>query len=105
MQAHLSSRQGSDASPPTLAEAQFVIARERGFPSWAKQKSHIEARHPIEQQAERFLRAAWNGVQAIATRLLARNPAIAKHSIYTACAALDADAVANWMTRDSAFPS
>jgi len=105
MQAHLCSRQGSDASQPTLADAQFVIARERGFPSWAKLKSHIEARQPIEQQAERFLRAAWNGEQAIATRLLARNPAVAKHSIYTACAALDADAVANWLTRDSAFPA
>lgn len=106
MRAHLSSRQGSDASQPTLADAQFVIARERGFPSWAKLKLHIEARQPVEQQAERFLRAAWNGEQAIAIRLLARTPAIAKHSIYTACAALAADAVASWLAqKDFAYPA
>lgn len=104
MQAHLSSPQGSNISQPTLADAQLVIAREHGFSSWAKLKSHIEACQPIEQQAERFLRAVWNGEQAIAARLLARNPAIAKHSIYTACAALDAAAAASLLAQGSAFP-
>src|SRR5687767_2559982 len=41
VQAHLSSRRGGDTSQLTLADAQFVIARERGFPSWPKLKAHI----------------------------------------------------------------
>lgn len=105
VQAHLSSRHGGDVSQLTLADAQFVIARERGFPSWPKLKAHIEAHQPIEQQTERLLRAAWNGQLEIVTRLLTRTPALAKHSIYTACAALDAAAVADWLTKDSAIPA
>ena len=101
IQAHLSSDRSADVSQLTLADAQFAIARERGFPSWAKLKAHIEAHQPIEQQAERLLRAAWNGQLEIVTRLLTRTPALARHSIYTACAALDAGAVADWLTRDS----
>ena len=30
----------------TLANAQFVIAREYGFESWAKLKHHVEGLHP-----------------------------------------------------------
>jgi ankyrin repeat protein len=104
VQAHLSSPR-SDPSQLTLADAQFVIARERGFPSWQKLKAHIDAHQPIEQQAERFLRAAWNGQLEIVTRLLTRTPALARYSIYTACAALDAETVANWLTRDAAIPA
>jgi len=33
---------GIDASELALSEAQFVIARECGFPSWAKLKGHLE---------------------------------------------------------------
>lgn len=105
VQAHLSSRRSGDVSQLTLADAQFVIARERGFPSWTKLKAHIEAHQPIAQQAERLLHAAWNGQLEIVTRLLTRTPALARFSIYTACAAVDVDAVADWLTRVSAWPA
>ena len=32
----------SKHQPPTLSDAQFAVAREQGFPSWAKLKRHIE---------------------------------------------------------------
>ena len=39
---------GSRVMPeePQLADAQFVLAREHGFDSWAKLKRHLEAIHP-----------------------------------------------------------
>lgn len=39
---------GSRAMPeePQLADAQFVLAREHGFDSWAKLKHHLESLHP-----------------------------------------------------------
>jgi hypothetical protein len=44
------------ATDPCLADAQFVIAREHGFESWAKLKHHIEAVRPTAP--ERYERLA-----------------------------------------------
>jgi hypothetical protein len=40
-----------DDSPPTLSLAQLVVARENGFASWPKFKSHIERSVPAAQEA------------------------------------------------------
>jgi hypothetical protein len=37
---------GRPAGTPILADAQFVIAREYGFDTWAKLKSHVESLNP-----------------------------------------------------------
>ncbi|HMJ60495.1 MAG TPA: hypothetical protein VK493_01990 [Bryobacteraceae bacterium] len=48
-------RQRFHAAIPRLADAQFVIAREYGFETWAKLKQHIEALRPSGmQQYERL---------------------------------------------------
>jgi hypothetical protein len=62
---------GSDM---TLADAQFVIARERGFESWPKLKAAIDAAQPIEELAERFLTAVREQKPGIAARLLDAHP-------------------------------
>jgi ankyrin repeat protein len=83
-----------------LADAQFVLARERGFESWPKLKAHIESRRPLDDQVLEFVRAACNGRHAAAARLLAKTPAIVAHSLHAACAAADARAVAAILDRD-----
>ena len=44
------------ASRPVLADAQFVIARENGFETWAKLKHHIEGLWPESLQKGRRTR-------------------------------------------------
>src|SRR5687767_15785519 len=46
----------------TLADAQFVLAREYGFESWAKLKHHIEAAEP--SRAEQYDQLATDLVSA-----------------------------------------
>ncbi len=57
---------------PPLADAQFVIAREHGFDTWAKLKRHIEAtRPPGMDQFERLARdlaAVYTSGDAMAIR-------------------------------------
>src|SRR5689334_5610476 len=36
-------RGGESTSPPTLADAQFALAREYGFESWARLKRYVES--------------------------------------------------------------
>ncbi|WP_457831922.1 hypothetical protein, partial [Staphylococcus aureus] len=38
-------------SPLTLTEAQLVVARGYGFPSWPRLKAHVESLSPTEQDA------------------------------------------------------
>lgn len=83
-----------------LADAQFVLARERGFDSWPKLKAHIESRRPLDDQVSEFVRAACNGRHAAAARLLAKTPAIVRRSMHAACAAADVQAVAAILDRD-----
>jgi len=45
--------EGLSTTPFTLADAQFVIAREYGFASWPKLKSHIETLEAASTTAER----------------------------------------------------
>ncbi|MFI7059736.1 ankyrin repeat domain-containing protein [Kribbella sp. NPDC050124] len=100
----------------TLADAQLVIARSYGFPSWPKIVRHLELvdrysrsphRQPIggpldtpEQRADEFLRLATlhygqddPARQHAARQLLDRFPDIALSNIYTKVAAGELDAV------------
>ena len=101
------------------ADAQLVIARRFGFPSWPKLKAHLElvepyARSPHEQPPggplpDEFLRRAclnygdddparW----AQAETLLEANPELARASIHAAAAAGDAAAVRELLDGDPA---
>jgi len=64
----------SDAGEANLADAQFVIAREYGFDSWAKLKHHVESLPPagFEQyeQLAKALAAAYSTADVDAIRKL-----------------------------------
>src|SRR3954469_11018588 len=63
-----------ESADAALADAQFVLARERGFDSWAKLKEHIESQRPLQEQIFRFMRAATGGKLEVARRILAQRP-------------------------------
>jgi ankyrin repeat protein len=93
----------SASSPATLADAQFVIARERGFESWTKLKAHIEAARPLAEQVMPFIHAACSGRLGVAQRILAAHPALTTYSFNCACAAADVKVVSEWVARDPAI--
>ncbi len=78
-----------------LHDAQSVIAREYGCPSWSALKDEVDARGlAFEAAVDEFVRAATGGARARAERLLALYPAIRTASLETALVLADADAVA-----------
>jgi ankyrin repeat protein len=107
----------------TRADAQLVIARSFNFPSWPRLKDYLEtvkayARSPHEQpvggpvteareRADEFLRLACLNYgeddparRKRAAALLSAHPDLASHSIHTAAATGDADAVRAFLKRD-----
>jgi ankyrin repeat protein len=85
-----------------LAQAQFVIARERGFESWTKLKTHIESALSADDLAAQFLDAVEHGRKGPASRVLKQHPQVAQQSMFTAAAAGDADEVARRLALDPA---
>jgi hypothetical protein len=69
----------ANSQPASLADAQFVIARELGFETWAKLKHHIEMIRPsgIEQfeQLARMLADAYSSGDAESIREINRTHA------------------------------
>lgn len=70
-------RQLPDRAAPTLADAQFVLAREHGFRSWAAMKTAVEqAGGSVSASLHEELHRAFSARDAAAVRgLLLRNPA------------------------------
>ncbi len=69
----------------SLADAQLVLAREYGFESWPKLKTHVDAlARGDDPRVAAFLQAACAGNQLEANRLLAEIPSLASANIYTA---------------------
>jgi len=77
-----------------LHDAQSVIAREHGYPSWRALREDVEARTlTFSAAVDEFLRCATGGAPERAERLLALHPGIASASLYTAIVLGDAAAV------------
>ena len=77
-----------------LHDAQSVIAREYGFPSWNEMRKHVEEQSLSYHAAvDEFVRCATGSAAARAFRLLARFPAIAHASLFTELVLGDAPAV------------
>ncbi len=77
-----------------LHDAQSVIAREYGFPSWNQLREHVEARSlTFEAAHEEFVRAATGDAAGRAQRLLALHPGIAHASLASELVLGDAAAV------------
>jgi len=98
----------------TLADAQFVLAREHGYASWPEFAQHIETLRIIRSLEDlrdphnAFLEVAcvdrhgWHGSGSLehAEMLLARYPATAKASIFSSTVVADEPAVRDWLQRD-----
>jgi ankyrin repeat protein len=77
-----------------LHDAQSVIAREHGFPSWTALREEVEARTlSLAAAVDEFLRCATGGAAGRAHRLLALHPTIAAASLQTALVLGDAASV------------
>lgn len=79
-------RAGALASAPlALHDAQSVIAREHGFPSWNALREEVEARSlTFHAAVDEFVRCATGGASGRAGRLLALYPRIATANLQTA---------------------
>src|SRR5687768_5566926 len=78
---------GPSIRPGALAlhDAQSVIAREYGFPSWNSLRDEVQARTlSFEAAVVEFVRHATGGAARRAERLLALHPAIASATLHTA---------------------
>ncbi|MEE3625411.1 ankyrin repeat domain-containing protein [Nitrospirillum sp. BR 11752] len=109
------------ATAPKLREVQHALAREHGYPTWAALTRELADRARTQEDRIRlFLEKSVNrygtdpatrtwgdyeqdgaGRGAVAARLLARHPEIAKASIHTAVAAHDLDAVRAFLKKDA----
>jgi ankyrin repeat protein len=84
-----------------LAAAQFAIAREYGFASWAKLKEEVEARTlGLARKVEAFCQASVSVRPGRAARMLAEAPEIAGYNFATAVLLGDADRVRDELERD-----
>ena len=106
---------------PSLREVQQMLAREYGFVSWAALKHELEDRaRSHEERVRLFLEKSvhrygtdpatlkWGDYErdgpargALAARLLAAHPQIARENMHTAVAAHDLDAVRAFLTKDA----
>jgi ankyrin repeat protein len=105
---------------PRLREVQQALARDYGFGSWAELKQEIEDRARtradtvalfLEKSVNRYgtdpATRKWGSYEtdgpsrgALAARLLARHPGIARENIHTAVAAHDVEAVRRLLSKD-----
>ncbi len=83
-----------DPTDLALHDAQSVIAREHGFPSWPALREEVEARTlSFAEAVDEFIRCATGGASGRAERLLALYSNIASANLYAALVLGDTDAV------------
>jgi hypothetical protein len=89
------------AADLALHDAQSVIAREHGFPSWAALRDEVEARTlTFADAVDEFIRAATGGASGRANRLLALHPRVATATLQTALVLGDAAEVEARLRKD-----
>lgn len=85
-----------------LADAQRILAREYGFPSWTKLKERVELSGPA-LAARTLIRAALHGDAAQVTAMLQAYPRLSRADIQIAAALGDATGVRDWLAHDPAL--
>jgi ankyrin repeat protein len=86
---------------PALHDAQTLIARQYGFPSWNKLRDHVEALTlEFDAALGEFLEAATDGRRDRAERMLALYPTIATANLHAALVLGDAEQVNVRLERD-----
>ena len=87
-----------------LHDAQSVIAREHGFPSWNALRERVEeVTLGIDDAVREFVEAATDGRTSRAERLLGLHPRIAGVNVHAALVLGDAAAVESHLARHPAF--
>jgi ankyrin repeat protein len=95
---------GSAGERLALHDAQSVVAREHGFPSWNALRDEVEARTlSFESAVDAFVRAATGGAEGRARRLLELHPAIRSASLQAALVLGDVAAVEETLRADPAL--
>lgn len=82
-----------------LSDAQRVIAREHGFPSWAKLKLHLETRESGIATA-RLVMAAVHGDGAMLRALLAERPTLGRQTVSAAAVLGDLEGLRGWVRKN-----
>ena len=78
----------------TLTAARLAIARDYGFPSWARLKAEVEARtRDLAEKVVAFCEASIRDWTGLAARMLAETPELASYGFATAVILGDADRV------------
>lgn len=89
---------------PALRDVQHALALEYGCASWIALKTALEDfaldRRTHAERVEQLLRHGWDGDPSAARRILARYPAIARDSLFTAAACGDLDEVERQLAAD-----
>jgi len=85
-----------------LADAQRIVAREYGFPSWVKLKLHVETRGAPEA-ARRLIVAALHGQKEAVDDILREYPRLSRASIQVAAALGDPAGVRDWLRHNPAL--
>ncbi|MGB8353716.1 MAG: ankyrin repeat domain-containing protein, partial [Chthoniobacteraceae bacterium] len=89
------------SASPKLTDAQLVIAREYGFPSWPAWKTFVETRGlDRKKQAEIALRAICSNDIARARVLFKADPDLAREDFHLACACGEIGAVNTFLNHD-----
>ena len=83
-----------------LTDAQRVIAREYGFPTWAQLRTHVRASRSIGEAIDAFLAAVQEQDAARARNALEAQPRIASESLHVAAVLGLTDAAARLIAED-----
>ena len=84
-----------------LHDAQRILAREYGFPSWPKLKLHIETRTDDDAES-RLVEAVRRGETETLAELLRERPALARRSVSTAAVLADLPGLKTMLAGDPA---
>jgi ankyrin repeat protein len=96
-----SSTTAHDLASLKLSDAQLVVARQYGKPSWPRYKHFIETLLlTTQQRADLVARDACSNDLAQAVEILEQDPAVARAHFYVACVCGEADFVAKQLAVD-----
>jgi ankyrin repeat protein len=99
----------SHPGTPALHDAQSAIARQYGFPSWAKLSDHVEEMNSkwgiTQEVAEKFVRAAVSEGVSQCVRLLELYPGLPTFNLQCALVSGQVAMVSDALTRDPAMVS
>lgn len=83
-----------------LTDAQRVVAREYGFPTWARLRSHVQAARGLAEAETAFLGAVFNRDPSAASEVLRAEPRLATTSLHVAAVLGRSDDVLRLVAED-----